>query len=61
MLRAQRAVPRLPARAQRGLVAAAGRKRFVDWSFGHYLEIAHPRFAEERARLGAEKPQPVAA
>ena len=49
MLRAQRTVPRLPARAQRGLVAAAGRKRFVDWSFGHYLEIAHPRFAEEHA------------
>jgi hypothetical protein len=21
------------------------RKRFVDWAFGHYLEIAHPRFA----------------
>jgi flavin-dependent dehydrogenase len=50
MLRAQRAVPRFPARVQRGLVAAAGRKRFVDWSFGHYLEIAHPRFAEEHAR-----------
>ena len=61
LLRAQRAVPRLPARAQRGLVAAAGRKRFVDWSFGHYLEIAHPRFAEEHARLGEGAPVPVAA
>jgi menaquinone-9 beta-reductase len=20
-------------------------KRFVDWSFGHYLNIAHPSFA----------------
>lgn len=50
MLRAQRLVPRFPARAQRGLVAAAGNKRFVDWSFEHYLEIAHPRFAEERVR-----------
>ena len=20
------------------------RKRFVDWSFGHYLNIAHPHF-----------------
>jgi hypothetical protein len=20
-------------------------KRFVDWSFGHYLNIAHPDFA----------------
>ncbi len=52
MLRAQRTVPRFPARAQRGLVAAAGRKRFVDWSFAHYLEIAHPRFAEAHVRLG---------
>ncbi len=50
MLRAQQTVPRLPARAQRALVSAAGRKRFVDWSFEHYLEIAHPRFAEERAQ-----------
>ena len=60
MLRAQRTVPRLPARAQRGLVAAAGRKRFVDWSFGHYLEIAHPRFAEEHVRLGEGDRVPVA-
>jgi hypothetical protein len=22
-----------------------GAKRFVDWSFGHYLDIAHPDFA----------------
>ena len=61
MLRAQRAVPRFPARAQRGLVAAAGRKRFLDWSFGHYLEIAHPRFAEEHVRLGEPKRVPVPA
>lgn len=60
MLRAQRTVPRLPARMQRGLVAAAGRKRFVDWSFGHYLEIAHPRFARERVRVPASQ-VPVAA
>jgi hypothetical protein len=26
------------------------RQRFVDWSFGHYLEIAHPRFAGARSR-----------
>ena len=63
MLRAQRTVPRLPARVQRGLVAAAGRKRFVEWSFNHYLEIAHPRFATEHARLGepASVAEPVAA
>jgi len=61
MLRAQRAVPRFPARMQRGLVAAAGRKRFVDWSFRHYLEIAHPRFAMEHARTGDPARVPVAA
>jgi len=53
MLRAQRTMPRFPARVQRGLVAAGGRKRFIEWSFGHYLGIAHPRFAEEHARKGA--------
>ena len=45
MLRAQRIVPRLPARIQRFLIWAAGRKRFVDWAFGHYLRIAPPEFA----------------
>jgi menaquinone-9 beta-reductase len=45
MLRAQRLVPRLPARIQRAVIRAAGRKRFVDWAFGHYLRIAPPEFA----------------
>ena len=61
MLRVQRLVPQLPARAQRAVVAAAGHKRFVDWSFERYLKIAHPRFAEERARHGAGKRESVAA
>jgi menaquinone-9 beta-reductase len=46
MLRAQRLLPRLPARVQRALIAAAGRKRFVDWAFDHYLRIAPPEFAQ---------------
>ena len=54
MLRAQRSVPRLPARVQRGLVAAAGRKRFVDWSFEHYLGIARPRSPMRHVRLGEQ-------
>jgi flavin-dependent dehydrogenase len=45
LLRAQQIVPRLPARVQRAVIWAAGRKRFVDWSFGHYLRIAPPEFA----------------
>jgi digeranylgeranylglycerophospholipid reductase len=45
MLRVQRLLPRIPARLQRRLVALCGRKRFVDWSFGHYLRIASPDFS----------------
>jgi len=45
LLRAQRLLPRLPARVQRALIRVAGRKRFVDWAFGHYLRIAPPEFA----------------
>ncbi len=53
LLRMQRLVPRFPPRAQRGIVAAAGRRRFLEWSFEHYLRIAHPDFARDRARVGA--------
>jgi flavin-dependent dehydrogenase len=49
MLRAQRLLPRLPARIQRGVIRAAGRQRFIDWAFGHYLRIAPPEFALEHA------------
>jgi flavin-dependent dehydrogenase len=45
MLRVQKLVPRLPARMQRFMIAAIGRKRFIDWSFGYYLRIAPPEFA----------------
>ncbi len=33
--------------------AGMGAKRFVDWSFGHYLEIAHPRFVGAAGAAGA--------
>ncbi len=45
LLRVQKLVPRLPARMQRLVIAAMGHKRFIDWSFGHYLQIAPPEFA----------------
>ncbi|HEY6770954.1 MAG TPA: NAD(P)/FAD-dependent oxidoreductase [Solirubrobacterales bacterium] len=55
MLRAQRLLPRLPARVQRAVIRACGRKRFVDWAFGHYLRIAPPEFAEgSDDRLGRQ-------
>jgi menaquinone-9 beta-reductase len=45
MLRAQQLVPRVPPRLlARGLGAMQSR-RFLDWSFGHYLAIAPPEFA----------------
>jgi digeranylgeranylglycerophospholipid reductase len=47
MLRAQRLVPRVPPRLLgRGLKTMQW-QRFLDWSFGHYLEIAPPSFAGE--------------
>ncbi len=45
LLHLQRLIPRIsPRLLSRGL-QAMGNKRFVDWSFGHYLDIAHPDFA----------------
>jgi len=64
MLRAQRLLPRLPARVQRGVIRAAGRKRFLDWAFGHYLRIAPPEYAREhppRPRRSEPSPLQVAA
>jgi digeranylgeranylglycerophospholipid reductase len=45
MLRVQRLVPRVPARILGPAIRLMSRKRFVDWSFRHYLAIASPRFA----------------
>lgn len=45
MLRVQRLVPRVAPRLLGPAIRALGAKRFVDWSFGHYLDVAHPSFA----------------
>jgi flavin-dependent dehydrogenase len=45
MLRVQRLVPLIAPRALAPALGAMGTKRFVDWSFDHYLNIAHPSFA----------------
>jgi digeranylgeranylglycerophospholipid reductase len=47
LLRAQKAVPRVAPRLLAGALDAMERRRFVEWAFGHYLEIAHPRFVAE--------------
>ncbi len=45
MLRVQRLVPKIPPRLLGPMIRLLGAKRFVDWSFGHYLQIAPPEFA----------------
>ena len=59
MLRAQRLVPRVAPRLLAGSLRAMQSRRFLDWAFGHYLEIAHPRFVEAGPR-GAAVPVSVA-
>jgi digeranylgeranylglycerophospholipid reductase len=45
MLRVQRLVPRIAPRMLAPALRGMAAKRFVDWSFHHYLNIAHPAFA----------------
>jgi menaquinone-9 beta-reductase len=45
MLRAQQLVPRVPPRLLARGIGAMQSRRFLDWSFGHYLAIAPPEFA----------------
>jgi len=61
MLRTQRLVPRVPARALGAALRAMASRRFVDWSFGHYLEIAPPSFALQLSEGGPKRRPSVAA
>jgi digeranylgeranylglycerophospholipid reductase len=62
MLRSQRLVPRVPPRALAVVLRAMQTKPFVDWSFEHYLEIAHPRMAAEGPPPARRRSsQPIAA
>ncbi|MGH2976192.1 MAG: NAD(P)/FAD-dependent oxidoreductase, partial [Solirubrobacterales bacterium] len=49
MLRVQKLVPKIPPRLLGPLVRLLGAKRFIEWSFGHYLQIAPPEFAAAAA------------
>ena len=57
MLRVQRLVPRIPPRLLGPLLRVLGAKRFIDWSFGHYLQIAPPDFASanDQHRAGQQQ------
>jgi flavin-dependent dehydrogenase len=45
MLRVQKLVPKIPPRLLGPLVRLLGNRRFIEWSFNHYLHIAPPEFA----------------
>jgi flavin-dependent dehydrogenase len=49
MLRVQRLIPRVPPRLLSASLRTIDRKRFIDWAFGHYLQVAHPEFVGRRA------------
>ena len=49
MLRVQRLVPRVPPRLLGPIIRLLGSRRFVEWSFNHYLQIAPPEFAAASA------------
>jgi menaquinone-9 beta-reductase len=53
MLRTQRLIPRVAPRLLAGSLQAIDRRRFLDWAFGHSLNIAHPDF------VGAGSPRRV--
>jgi len=58
MLHVQRLIPRVPPRLLGSLIRLMGSKRFVDWSFNHYLRIAPPEFvasADDQNRPGQQK------
>jgi flavin-dependent dehydrogenase len=50
MLRVQRLIPRVAPRLLGPALTAMSAKRFVDWSFEHYLAVAHPSFAAGSTR-----------
>jgi menaquinone-9 beta-reductase len=62
MLSAQRLVPKLPPRLLAGAIRAMQSRRFLDWSFNHYLAIAPPPppgTPRPRAQRHALPAQPV--
>jgi flavin-dependent dehydrogenase len=54
MLGVQRLVPRVPPRLLSASLRAIDRRRFINWAFGQYLEIAHPRFVAAGPRPSSQ-------
>ena len=61
LLHVQRLVPRVSPRLLAGGLQGMQAKRFVDWSFGHYLNIAHPDFVAADGTGGAARSAPALA
>jgi flavin-dependent dehydrogenase len=59
MLWVQKLVPRVPPRLLGPAIRLMGSKRFVDWSFEHYLNIASPEFAGSAPSPAPREPAPV--
>jgi digeranylgeranylglycerophospholipid reductase len=58
MLRVQRLIPRVPPRLLGPAIRLMASRRFVDWSFEHYLNIAPPgvvRSADDQHRPGQQQ------
>jgi flavin-dependent dehydrogenase len=53
LLALQRLIPRVPPRLLTGSLRAMEPRWFLDWAFGHYLNIAHPRFVGARTAARA--------
>jgi flavin-dependent dehydrogenase len=58
MLRVQKLIPRVPPKLLGPAIRLMGSKRFIEWSFNHYLAIAPPEFAGA-APAAAEKREPA--
>ena len=59
MLRAQQLIPRVPPRLLAGALRGMQWKRFVEWSFGHYLAIAPPPGRDRPASAPLVAPEPA--
>ncbi|HWD65731.1 MAG TPA: NAD(P)/FAD-dependent oxidoreductase [Solirubrobacteraceae bacterium] len=55
LLRVQRLIPQVPPRLLGAALRGMSPSRFINWSFGHYLQIAPPEFA----RVARVKRAPV--
>src|SRR5947208_466128 len=64
LLRVQRLIPRVPPRVLAPALRRMSADAFVDWSFDHYLRVAHPAYARELARrpnqVGRRHPEAAA-